>query len=196
MEQSFREEMLKRNSSDTKSLLMTKHEYFLLLEEVKVASDTAKKSNSNTMSLGGDPQILQSDNCSEFTASVITALKVIWPDLLMVHGKPRHPESQGSGERLNCDFKDLPIAWLGYQTTVSPNLPIQEDKSPDPSEATSSTPLSATSSQVTAIQIRHDNTQLNRKRVTEGQLAQTERMLKRSRLEQVARDPGELFQSL
>ena len=42
MEQSFRE-MLKRKSSDTKSLLMTKHEYFLLLEEVKVASDTAKE---------------------------------------------------------------------------------------------------------------------------------------------------------
>ena len=48
----------------------------------------------------GAPQILQSDNGSEFTASVITELKVLWPDLLMVHGKPRHPQSQGSVERL------------------------------------------------------------------------------------------------
>ncbi|XP_041366789.1 KRAB-A domain-containing protein 2-like [Gigantopelta aegis] len=61
----------------------------------------------------GAPQILQSDNGSEFTASVITELKVLWPDLLMVHGKPRHPHSQGSVEGLNCDVKDRLIAWLG-----------------------------------------------------------------------------------
>lgn len=61
----------------------------------------------------GAPQILQSDNGSEFTASVITELKVMWPDLLMVHGKPRHPESQGSVERLNCEIKDMLTAWLG-----------------------------------------------------------------------------------
>ena len=60
----------------------------------------------------GAPQILQSDNGSEFTASVITELKVMWPDLLMVHGKPRHPASQGSVERLNSDVKDMLIAWL------------------------------------------------------------------------------------
>ena len=57
----------------------------------------------------GAPQILQSDNGSEFTASVITELKVMWPDLLMVHGKPRHPASQGSVERLNSDVKDMLI---------------------------------------------------------------------------------------
>ena len=49
----------------------------------------------------GAPQILQSYNGSEFTASVITELKLLWPDLLMVHGKPRHPQSQGSVKRLN-----------------------------------------------------------------------------------------------
>ena len=31
----------------------------------------------------------------------------------MVHGKPRHPQSQGSVEHLNCDIKDILIAWLG-----------------------------------------------------------------------------------
>ena len=63
------------------------------------------------------PHILQSDNGFEFTASVITELKVLWPDLLMVHDKPRHPQSQGSVERLNCDIKDMLIAWLGDNNT-------------------------------------------------------------------------------
>ena len=65
----------------------------------------------------GAPHILQSENGSEFMASVITELKVLWPDLLMVHGKPRHPQSQGSVERLNCDVKDMLIAWLGDNNT-------------------------------------------------------------------------------
>ena len=62
--------------------------------------------------LVGAPCILQSDNGAEFTASVITELKILWPDLLLVHGKPRHPQSQGSVERLNCNVKDILIAWL------------------------------------------------------------------------------------
>jgi hypothetical protein len=63
--------------------------------------------------LFGAPHILQSDNGTEFTDLVITELKLMWPELLMVHGKPRHPQSQGSVERLNCDVKDMLIAWLG-----------------------------------------------------------------------------------
>ena len=43
----------------------------------------------------GAPVILQSDNGSEFTAAVITELGSMWPDLKIVHGKPRHPQSQG-----------------------------------------------------------------------------------------------------
>ena len=31
----------------------------------------------------------------------------------MVHGKPKHPQSQGSVERLNCYVKDMLTAWLG-----------------------------------------------------------------------------------
>jgi hypothetical protein len=60
----------------------------------------------------GAPHILQSDNGREFTASVITELKELWPDLVLVHGKPRHPQSQGSVERLNCDIKDILVSWL------------------------------------------------------------------------------------
>jgi len=68
--------------------------------------------------LMGAPHILQSDNGAEFTASVINELKSLWPELLIVHGKPRHPQSQGSVERLNCDIKDILIAWLGDNNSV------------------------------------------------------------------------------
>ena len=63
--------------------------------------------------LFGAPCILQSDNGSEFTAQIIVELKELWPDLVLVHGKPRHPQSQGSVERANCDIKDMLVAWLG-----------------------------------------------------------------------------------
>ena len=65
----------------------------------------------------GAPAILQSDNGSEFTAQVITELKELWPELIMVHGKPRHPQSQGSVERANGDIKDILVAWMSDNDT-------------------------------------------------------------------------------
>ncbi|XP_037772660.1 KRAB-A domain-containing protein 2-like [Penaeus monodon] len=67
--------------------------------------------------LFGAPYILQSDNGSEFTAEVISELKIIWPKLVLVHGKLRHPQSQGSVERANGDIKDMLVAWMGDNTT-------------------------------------------------------------------------------
>ena len=67
--------------------------------------------------LFGAPAILQSDNGSEFTAQVITELKELWPQLIMVHGKPRHPQSQGSVERANSDIKDILVAWMSDNNT-------------------------------------------------------------------------------
>jgi hypothetical protein len=49
--------------------------------------------------LFGAPHILQSHNGREFTANIIKELKDMWPDCTLVHGKPRHPQSQGSVER-------------------------------------------------------------------------------------------------
>ncbi len=57
--------------------------------------------------LFGVPFVLQSDNGSEFTAEVINELK-----LVKVHGKPRHPPSQGTVERGNGDIKDMLVAWM------------------------------------------------------------------------------------
>ena len=65
----------------------------------------------------GAPAILQSDNGAEFTAKIINELKEFWPDLVIVHGKPRHPQSQGSVERANSDITDMLIAWLGDNST-------------------------------------------------------------------------------
>lgn len=57
------------------------------------------------------PVILQSDNSYEFTAQIITELRYLWPELTIVHSKPRHPQSQCSVERANGDIKDLLVAW-------------------------------------------------------------------------------------
>ena len=62
--------------------------------------------------LFGAPTILKSDNGSEFTANIITELKQRWPDMKLVHGKPRHPHNQGSVERANGDTNDMLVAWL------------------------------------------------------------------------------------
>jgi transposase InsO family protein len=39
------------------------------------------------------PNILQSNNGAEFTASIISQLKDLWPECKIVHGKPRHPQN-------------------------------------------------------------------------------------------------------
>ena len=66
----------------------------------------------------GAPVILQSDNGSEFTAAIIKELRDLWPELKLVHGKPRHPQSQGSVERANGDIKDMLIAWMADNSTT------------------------------------------------------------------------------
>ena len=65
----------------------------------------------------GVPAILQSDNGREFTSCIMEQLRSIWPDLKLVHGKPRHPQSQGSVERANSNIKDMLAAWLGDYNT-------------------------------------------------------------------------------
>jgi len=45
--------------------------------------------------------ILQSDNGREFVNKIISELFTMWKDLKIVHGKPRHSQSQGSVKRAN-----------------------------------------------------------------------------------------------
>ncbi|GBO42769.1 SCAN domain-containing protein 3 [Araneus ventricosus] len=49
----------------------------------------------------GAPCILHSVNGSEFINSFIEQLYTYWPELKIVHRKPRHSQSQGSVERAN-----------------------------------------------------------------------------------------------
>ena len=60
----------------------------------------------------GAPRGLQSDNGREFTAAVIADLASLRTDLVLVNGRPRHPQSQGLVERSNATVKDSLIAWM------------------------------------------------------------------------------------
>ena len=64
------------------------------------------------------PSILQSDNGREFVNSVITELSAMWDGLKIVHGKPRHSQSQGSVERANRDIEDMLMTWLQSNSTT------------------------------------------------------------------------------
>ena len=43
--------------------------------------------------LFGAPSVLQSDNGREFCNKIINSLKEMWPELTIIHGKPRHSQS-------------------------------------------------------------------------------------------------------
>ena len=70
---------------------------FLFLKPLKSrkAAETAYNV-IDILTVMGAPTILQSDNGREFTAAVVNELKEMWPQLTIVHGKARHPQSQGS----------------------------------------------------------------------------------------------------
>jgi hypothetical protein len=85
---------------------------FCIIENLssKRAAEVAYTILLNTYLVFGAPHILQSDNGREITAEIIKELKVLWPDLAIVHGKPRHPQSQGSVERSNADIHDMIVS--------------------------------------------------------------------------------------
>ena len=95
---------------------LTKFCMFYLLTS-KRASVEASQLLDIFLTLGA-PAILQSDNGAEFTAQVISEVTQLWPELKLVRGKPRHPQSQGSVERANGDIKDMLTAWLQDNSTA------------------------------------------------------------------------------
>ncbi|XP_060862057.1 SCAN domain-containing protein 3-like [Metopolophium dirhodum] len=60
----------------------------------------------------GAPAISQSDNGREFANKVIIELCSMWEELKIVHGKPRHSQSQGSVEKANQDIQNILATWL------------------------------------------------------------------------------------
>ena len=77
----------------------------------------------------GPPHILQSDNGGEFCNSILFSLiDEKWPSTKIIHGKPRHPASQGSVERANREIKNAlgskmrensnDLSWVKYLRRV------------------------------------------------------------------------------
>ena len=63
--------------------------------------------------------ILHSDNGREFVNSVINELFIYWPELKIVHGKPRHNQSQGSFQRANQDVENMVASWMKDNRTTN-----------------------------------------------------------------------------
>jgi len=66
----------------------------------KAAATVANHLIKDVFKIPGPPQILQSDNGKEFVAEVIKSICTSL-NIKMIHGRPRHPQSQGQIERLN-----------------------------------------------------------------------------------------------
>jgi hypothetical protein len=66
----------------------------------------------------GCPAILQSDNGGEFVIDVITTLMKMWPECIIVHGRPRHPQTQGSIERANKDVAHMVGVWMRHNDST------------------------------------------------------------------------------
>ncbi|XP_057654773.1 KRAB-A domain-containing protein 2-like [Diorhabda carinulata] len=60
----------------------------------------------------GAPAILQSDNGREFSNQVISQICAMCKDVEIVHGKPRHSQTQGSVERANQNIQNMLTAWM------------------------------------------------------------------------------------
>jgi len=58
----------------------------------------------------GPPTILQCDNGMEFS-SLMSHLEELWPSLKIIHGRPRHPQSQGI-ERGNAIMEKKIARWM------------------------------------------------------------------------------------
>lgn len=92
--------------------------------ESKRASEVAYNLLSIFLTFGAT-KILQSDNGREFVNSIIIELKELWPDCVIVHGRPRHPQSQGSIERSNQDIGNMLRAWMKDNNTKKWSIGLQ-----------------------------------------------------------------------
>lgn len=103
-------DMRTRPDGDLKWILhcrdhFTKYSWAFALKS-KEAQEVAKNL-VNLFYQFGPPKILQSDNGKEFTAQVIKDLKILWTGLMILNGRPRHPQSQGLVERGNATLCDI-----------------------------------------------------------------------------------------
>ena len=105
-------DMQSQPDGENKFIMHTQDHFtkFCFLQPLKRKTATAVAENlSLCFSVLGPPAcILQSDNGRELkNAEVVDMIKKYWPGLKMVHGKPRHSQSQGSVERGNRDLEAM-----------------------------------------------------------------------------------------
>lgn len=63
--------------------------------------------------------ILQSVNGREISNnSVVEEVCTMWPELKVIHGKPRHSQSQRSVKRANQDIEKMLFTWLESNNTT------------------------------------------------------------------------------
>ena len=86
--------------------------YYFNLQAVTVAIELIR-----IFCIQGAPMILQSDNEWEFVATVIVEVMALWPDVVIVHGRPHHPQSQGSVERDYQDVEAMIGNWMSDNKT-------------------------------------------------------------------------------
>jgi hypothetical protein len=66
----------------------------------------------------GPSKLLQSDDEREIVTKVILDLAKLWPGLLIINGRPRHPQSQGLAERGNAVVQQMLGKWLDTNVTT------------------------------------------------------------------------------
>ncbi|CAM4931113.1 unnamed protein product [Rotaria socialis] len=72
----------------------------------------------------------KSDNGKEFVANIILNLKLNWPDLIIINGRPRHPQSQGLVERANAVVQKMLGKWLKTNKSLDWPQGLVQKKTP------------------------------------------------------------------
>lgn len=84
---------------------------FLRALETKTAVEVANNL-MDILILIGPPDELQSDNGREFKNRVSSSISEFWTGFKIVHGRPRHSQSQGSVERANRHIENILRSWI------------------------------------------------------------------------------------
>jgi hypothetical protein len=100
---------LRYNADSNFSTVIALYNIWSSKKEEKYPKSASLHQSFCLIAMATEQQILsQSDNGAEITVSIISQLKDLWPECKVVHGKPRHPQNQGSVELVNADIKDMP----------------------------------------------------------------------------------------
>lgn len=86
---------------------------FLILRPLKTKTAAEVAYNlTDIFCTFGAPATLQADNGREFVNQILDEIANLWHGLTVLHGKPRHSQSQGSVERANQDVEKMIYAWM------------------------------------------------------------------------------------